>query len=511
MMMSINKNLYRVLVIISFLLVNGIIIFGISSAIAYMNTGADRSKILNIATPQQLSNSIKINWETANCIGRTIEKQTILNIEKDYLQAWQLKHNALRDNNLYGIKNYYTDSAYQNIKRTILSNKKKKVEVQSAALTHNIDVKFYSADGHIVILEDKNIELASHYINNGNTIATTQNICDYRAMLLFEDGYWRIRHLKLEKINKRDELPTLTNDSVLLKQIAEIKGLNYYPQSAPWKMFGEEFDPKIIAEDFALLKTMGLNTVRIFVQYEEFGKENVDQEKIKKLKKTLTLADNNELKVIVTLFDFYGNYDVKDIAPTLKHAHSIINSIKEEPALFAWDIKNEPDLDFETRGRANVILWLNEMIRNMQIWDTNHPITIGWSNTESAELLASHLHFVSFHDYLDPQTFNERVAKLSNSINNKAIMLQEYGYSSYSGIWNAFSSSQQKQREYYNLMQKQIDKLNLGFVFWTLYDFNHIPNSVVGYKPWHKSKQSSFGIIDKNGNRKEAFPLFDGQ
>ena len=47
-----NKNIYRSLLIASFILVNALILFGISSAIAYMNTGADRADMLNISTTE---------------------------------------------------------------------------------------------------------------------------------------------------------------------------------------------------------------------------------------------------------------------------------------------------------------------------------------------------------------------------------------------------------------------------------------------------------------------------
>ena len=130
--------------------------------------------------------------------------------------------------------------------------------------------------------------------------------------------------------------------------ISEIKGINYYPQQHPWAMFDENFDPQQIETDFSRINTMGLNSVRIFVPYSDFGGANVQEAKLSRLLKVLDLAKSQNLKVLVTLFDFYGNYELEDWTLTHRHAEIIVNSLKNHHALLGWDIKNEPDLDFKT-------------------------------------------------------------------------------------------------------------------------------------------------------------------
>ena len=45
-------------------------------------------------------------------------------------------------------------------------------------------------------------------------------------------------------------------------------------------------------EDLKIIKTTGLNTIRVFVPYEDFGKANINPEKLEKLKQLLkTLLD----------------------------------------------------------------------------------------------------------------------------------------------------------------------------------------------------------------------------
>jgi len=269
--------------------------------------------------------------------------------------------------------------------------------------------------------------------------------------------------------------------------------------------FGGEFDESIVAKDFELIHTMGLNTIRVFVPYLEFGKASIDKERLEQLRLTLDLAQKLELKVVVTLFDFYGNYAINDWTITHRHAEHIVTALKDHKAILAWDIKNEPDLDFKSRGKKNVLGWLEQMTINIKEWDENHLVTIGWSNPEAATNLSKQVDFVSFHYYKNPTEFTEAYTNLKKAVPNKVIVLQEYGYSSYGGIWNGFLGSQEKQANYYTKMQKAIHKEKLPFILWTLYDFKEIPTSVVGRLPWRKVRQKYFGLIDINNQPKDAY------
>ena len=87
---------------------------------------------------------------------------------------------------------------------------------------------------------------------------------------------------------------------------------------------------------------------------------------------------------MVTLFDFYGDYNVLNWTLTHRHAEQIVSTFKDHNAILAWDIKNEPDLDFDSRHKETVIAWLNQMIQEIKKFDPNHFVTIGWSSPEAA-------------------------------------------------------------------------------------------------------------------------------
>jgi len=248
-----------------------------------------------------------------------------------------------------------------------------------------------------------------------------------------------------------------------------------------------------------------MNTVRLFIPFQDFGKGIIDVEKLNQVKTTLNLAQANNLKAVITLFDFYGDYSIKDWTLTHRHAEQIVLALKDHEALLAWDIKNEPDLDFEARGKEMVLEWLQKMITELKKWDDSTPITIGWSSPEAAIHLSNELDFISFHYYRKAKDFGESYQKLKASAESKPIVLQEYGYTSYDGIWNGYLGSEDDQATYYQTMQATLKEKNIPYLFWTLYDFEEVPNAVVGMLPWRKKQQQFFGIINTNGELKPAY------
>ena len=119
---KLNKNLYRALLIVTFVALNGLIIWGISSVLAYLNTGADRSTMLHAEVINSKIYTPKINWDISAVEGRPMEKPTLQEIEDNYLKSWYVRNNAYKTNNTHGIADFYTDSARVNLHKIIQLN-----------------------------------------------------------------------------------------------------------------------------------------------------------------------------------------------------------------------------------------------------------------------------------------------------------------------------------------------------------------------------------------------------
>ena len=500
--------IYRSLLILSFIAVNGLILFGISQTLSFLNTGADRSGMLHVGIKNKQAYTPSVKWKDTTNPGRPIEKQTMYEIQKDYINSWYVRNVAFKEYDSIGVFDFYTENARNNILKTLLFNQSQNIKISSTTISHNLFLDFYSADGQLVIFEDRNLKSYKQITQQQELKAEVFDTENYKIAMLLEDGFWRIRHIVRQKSSQDtatiNTSPYIKEDKIYINDVNfKIKGINYYPKDSPWDMFGDNFNTKIIQKDFEIIKNAGLNTVRIFVPYEDFGKENVKSEKLSKLVQVMDLAQDNQLKVVVTLFDFYGNYAVEDWTFTHRHVEKITNRLKNHSALLMWDLKNEPDLDFKSRNKTTVIAWLKEISRQVKAVDSVHPITIGWSSIGEAKNLKDIVDVVSFHYYEDIEDFNEKY-KLLGDI-SKPRVLQEFGMSSYQGLWAPFGNSEDDQADYHKSFQRLIDSNQLNFMSWTLYDFDKVPTKVVGKLPWRKNKQKCFGFINQKGNKKPSF------
>ena len=84
-------------------------------------------------------------------------------------------------------------------------------------------------------------------------------------------------------------------------------------------------------------------------------------------------------------------------------------------------------------------------------------------------------------------------------------MLQEFGVPT----WNSWvfpnGHTQAEQAQYFSeILQVVRERDNMGYMAWTLYDFAHVPNSVVAPLPWLKGPQQHLGVLEADGTPKFA-------
>src|SRR6185436_15391663 len=166
----------------------------------------------------------------------------------------------------------------------------------------------------------------------------------------------------------------------------EVRGVNYYPKDYAWDKFWENytttatspFATQVITE-LDRAKALGINTVRIFVPYNHFNFNSVNQ----KYRNYLKDFVNNQLRprnmvAIVTLFDFYPSYATNpysstDYLTSTNHISAVVNALGiTNTNVLAWDIKNELDRDYQTYTKTKVIAWANQMISYTRHLDQNH-------------------------------------------------------------------------------------------------------------------------------------------
>jgi hypothetical protein len=157
---------------------------------------------------------------------------------------------------------------------------------------------------------------------------------------------------------------TIANAQLRSGQAAfEVRGVNYiHPSTAdlskcPALQFGADgncpWDIAPIAADFDRLRGLGVNTVRVFLNYYVFGGARAAdpnyslEQPLAHLSTFLAEAGKRGIYVLPVLLAKYpqDRFRPEDYAVALDlHVRPVVRSLAGKPGLLAWDLFNEPDL-----------------------------------------------------------------------------------------------------------------------------------------------------------------------
>jgi endo-1,4-beta-mannosidase len=278
-------------------------------------------------------------------------------------------------------------------------------------------------------------------------------------------------------------------------QAFRIRGVNYFPARAPWRRFLTASDPVEVAKELDLIRATGFNTLRIFLWYDALfdcpGSQAVPEpDAFARLDAILKLAADRGFRLIVTLNDLpdLSNYPLytKPETAAAQTAY-IISRYRDEPAILAWDVRNEGDLDYRQGGFAPPIVlnWLAQTAAQIRRIDPNHLITAGWSG--DAQATENVVDFLSFHHYLSQGFIGPRIASLKAGT-KKPIVLEETGFSTFGGGEALQSFLLQA-----TLAAAEDSDLG-GWLVWTAFDFTTDVTCVPPACPDKESQQHHYGL-----------------
>ena len=203
-----------------------------------------------------------------------------------------------------------------------------------------------------------------------------------------------------------------------------------------------------VAEDFKEMKALGANVVRIHPQLAKFMKtaKEPNEAALKQLVRLVKLAEETGLYLDITGLGCYHKPDVPKWYDEMDEARrwevqalfweAIAKNCAESPAVFCYDLMNEPilpgeqdketdwlagefggkyfvqriSLDLEGRTRKQVArMWVDKLVAAIRKHDKHHMITVGvipWAHTFPnarplfySKEVGKNLDFVSVHFY----------------------------------------------------------------------------------------------------------------
>jgi hypothetical protein len=538
----VKRVLWAIILVVA-VLFSGFLLNAAGNLLGYFQRGADPALALNIVPNKPPDLFVRLTWQAdPPDTGRKVEPFTRTEIETAYLRAWLQWNISFGKNAPYGLKTYFSGPALAALSENIQATAAKGWKILQADTSHDLQINFYASDGSIVSFTDHQA-LVTRMIqdSSGAIVQAGEDAATYDVVMMLEDGNWRIRHwLRTSGTTPAAEpaLPLLqphpgfvTRNGTGLSldgQPYQIAGINYYPQATPWDKFWLNYNPAIIEKDLALMQSLKLNAVRIFIPFTQFGGPHLGEtpvtqaitstvtvadktlvkDPLAKLDDFLAKADKHGLKVIVTLFDFRTDYSLLLWPQADRQLETLLTHYKDSATILAWDLKNEPDLDYRTNKRELVDAWLSHVSRMARVFDPYHLLTIGWSSPAAAQALTDRVDFVSFHYYAPAPELSKHYQALQAAAPGLPIAMTEFGVPTWNSFFFPGGHSEPEQAEYYaDLLTFLRTNHSAGYMAWTLYDFSYVPSTVAGGLPWQNSSQKELGIVKADGKLKPAAQL----
>jgi 4-amino-4-deoxy-L-arabinose transferase-like glycosyltransferase len=276
-----------------------------------------------------------------------------------------------------------------------------------------------------------------------------------------------------------------------------VRGVNYYPARFPWRRFLTESDTPTINAELELLHKTGFNTLRIFLWNEALfvcSSSVPNPAAFQRLDTIIQSAAAQHFRLIVTLNDLPDltkNVLYTNPQQTIAQTRLIIERYREEPAILAWDVRNEGDIDYGSNNALNarfkrddVLKWLDNTTVLVRQLDKNHLITAGWLFDNEAT--APYVDFVSLHHWDNDAKLSERIAALRLKT-NKPLLVEEFGYSTY-------RVSPEQQSQLLGATIQVSEQQLAGWVIWTAFDFPLDATCIRPVCPSKDNAEHHFGL-----------------
>jgi endo-1,4-beta-mannosidase len=241
-----------------------------------------------------------------------------------------------------------------------------------------------------------------------------------------------------------------------------------------------------VQEEFAIIKEIGLNVVRIFLLWDDFQPDpaSVSQEALRNLVKVADIAAEHGLGIDLTFFTGHmsgPNWSPRWLLggelPPLAHQDwlrdvvskgkktdkgyrnmfhdemalnaerlllkTVVSMLKNHPGIWMWNLGNEPDLFAWPSTSGDGAAWVKKMVGLIKDVDPSHPVTIGLhgdglhrDNGLRIDKVFAHTDVAVMHSYpmytpwarqpLDPD-FVPFTCALTAALAGKPVLMEEFG------------------------------------------------------------------------------------
>ncbi len=326
-------------------------------------------------------------------------------------------------------------------------------------------------------------------------------------------------------LTKDIDLPVSEPDKVvaipkskIIKSIKplNIRGTNYLPRMYPWPGLYRQASSITFEDDFSLLKSLNVNTIRTFLFFDpdnqndtgaEYGLYRKDGSATAKTQKLLSdilsMADKYNIKVVLNVGSLPP---LEDISTARRMYKTALGPFINDGRILMFDVMNEPGGNDGPKANATLSNWLQHMYEYSRKIMPNHLLTVGlcWQFDQLWDL-GIYPDVAQYHDYsgaigIQPKnkpevrTISGDLARNKKFIGNRPLLIGEFGISTEVSEPRGVDEAKQK-AIYQGIFDGAEDQKIIGVMNWTLFDF--IPD-------WMGKFERKFGIVRADDTLKPA-------
>jgi endo-1,4-beta-mannosidase len=348
-----------------------------------------------------------------------------------------------------------------------------------------------------------------------------------------------------------------------------ILGVNYLPRKKGMYWWSD-FDAGEVREEFSIIHELGLTLVRIFLLWDDFqpAPDEISATQLNNLITVCDIAASHSLKLDVTFFA--GHMSGPSWAPRwMLHGEkpqyirqvvsggkivnqgylnqfsdelviqaeklqlrTVVQLLKDHPAIWCWNLGNEPDLFALPPSDVVGEKWASELVTVIKEVDPSHPVTCGlhiasllYNNGLRLDQIFSKTDFAVMHSYpmymselignpLDPD-FVPFTCALTAAISQKSVLMEEFGgctappgkesfeweWTSYGRETKQFMASEETLAEYFAAVLPRLVEVGVtGALPWCFADYHpSLWDKPPCSESWH---ERFFGLVRPDGSFK---------
>jgi len=350
-----------------------------------------------------------------------------------------------------------------------------------------------------------------------------------------------------------------------------VLGVNYWPRRKAMYWWSD-FDAGEVREEFALIASLGISVVRVFLLWDDFQPEpyKVSTTCLNNLATVADIAADNGLGLDVTFFtghmsgpnwaphwlldarlpipsswqrqvvsggkvveggyrNPYNDQEALDAQRLL--LRTVVSRLKDHPAIWMWNLGNEPDLFARPTDSEHGQAWVREMGGIIRAIDNQRPVTCGlhiasllednglrvdqvYAKTEVAVMHSYPMYLKWARHPLDPDLVPYTCA-LTTALCGKPTLMEEFGgctappgedsqvwdWTAYGYPRTQFMASEEALAEYLTaVLPKLVEVGATGAMLWCFADY--IPE-LWDKPPCEESKHERFfGLVRPDGSLK---------